>query len=139
MNKSNHFNPDYFENMRHQIPPVRAVIRESECIGCMKCIHACPIDAIIGAPKLMHTVIADVCIGCELCVTPCPVDCIDLIPAIPRSSLEKKQWIAQSRERFQQHTQRMQHDAHEKKEGLDKKSVAERKKMIENIMARRKK
>ena len=62
-------------------PPVLAFIREAECIGCTKCIQACPVDAIIGAPKLMHTVLADLCTGCELCVPPCPVDCIDLIPA----------------------------------------------------------
>ncbi|WP_211214043.1 electron transport complex subunit RsxB [Arenimonas oryziterrae] len=61
-------------------PPVVAFIREAECIGCTKCIQACPVDAIIGAPKLMHTVLADLCTGCELCIPPCPVDCIDLIP-----------------------------------------------------------
>lgn len=56
-----------------------AVIREPECIGCRLCIDACPVDAIIGAPRLMHTVVADLCTGCELCIEPCPVDCIDLI------------------------------------------------------------
>mgnify|MGYP000064091186 FL=1 len=56
-----------------------AVIREDECIGCTKCIQACPIDAILGAAKQMHTVIADECTGCDLCVEPCPVDCIDMI------------------------------------------------------------
>jgi len=62
-------------------PKVLALIREEECIGCTKCIQACPVDAIVGAPKLMHTVLADLCTGCELCVPPCPVDCIDLVPA----------------------------------------------------------
>lgn len=57
-----------------------AYIREDECIGCTKCIQACPVDAILGAPKLMHTVIADECTGCDLCVEPCPVDCIDMLP-----------------------------------------------------------
>jgi electron transport complex protein RnfB len=57
-----------------------AMIREDECIGCTKCIQACPVDAIIGAAKLMHTVIADECTGCDLCVEPCPVDCIDMLP-----------------------------------------------------------
>ncbi|GAA5317328.1 MAG: electron transport complex subunit RsxB [Candidatus Pelagadaptatus aseana] len=57
-----------------------AVIREDECIGCTKCIQACPMDAILGAAKQMHTVIADECTGCDLCVEPCPVDCIDMIP-----------------------------------------------------------
>ncbi|MBY5969808.1 MULTISPECIES: electron transport complex subunit RsxB [Halomonas] len=60
-----------------------AFIREDECIGCTKCIQACPVDAIIGASKLMHTVIADECTGCDLCVAPCPVDCIDLLERPP--------------------------------------------------------
>lgn len=57
-----------------------AYIREPECIGCTKCIQACPVDAILGAAKQMHTVITDQCTGCDLCVAPCPVDCIDMIP-----------------------------------------------------------
>jgi electron transport complex protein RnfB len=62
--------------------PVKSVafIREAECIGCTKCIQACPVDAILGAAKQMHTVIASECTGCDLCVEPCPVDCIDMIP-----------------------------------------------------------
>ncbi len=60
--------------------PVRvALIREADCIGCTKCIQACPVDAIIGGSKLMHTVLPDLCTGCELCIPPCPVDCIDLV------------------------------------------------------------
>lgn len=57
-----------------------AYIREDECIGCTKCIQACPVDAIVGASKLMHTVLVDECTGCDLCVEPCPVDCIDMVP-----------------------------------------------------------
>ncbi|MFT6897545.1 MAG: electron transport complex protein RnfB [Paraglaciecola sp.] len=63
-----------------------AFIREDECIGCTKCIQACPVDAILGAAKQMHTVIADECTGCDLCVEPCPVDCIDMIPAATSTS-----------------------------------------------------
>lgn len=59
--------------------PALAVIREAECIGCTKCIQACPVDAIIGSAKLMHAVIAHECTGCGLCVDPCPVDCIELV------------------------------------------------------------
>jgi electron transport complex protein RnfB len=63
-------------------PEVRvAVIREDECIGCTKCIQACPVDAILGAARHMHTVIESECTGCDLCVDPCPVDCIDMVPA----------------------------------------------------------
>ena len=61
-------------------PPMVAYIREDECIGCTKCIQACPVDAILGAAKQMHTVIIDECTGCDLCVEPCPVDCIDMLP-----------------------------------------------------------
>lgn len=57
-----------------------AYIREDECIGCTKCIQACPVDAIVGASKVMHTVVVDECTGCDLCVDPCPVDCIDMVP-----------------------------------------------------------
>ena len=58
-----------------------AFIDEAACIGCTLCIQACPVDAIVGAAKLMHTVVADVCTGCELCVAPCPVDCIAMVDA----------------------------------------------------------
>ncbi|APD13415.1 electron transport complex subunit RsxB [Pandoraea pulmonicola] len=61
-------------------PRPRAVIDESLCIGCTLCLQACPVDAIVGAAKLMHTVIEDRCTGCDLCVPPCPVDCIDMVP-----------------------------------------------------------
>lgn len=58
---------------------MKAIIREDECIGCTKCISACPVDAIIGSGKVMHSILTDLCTGCELCVAPCPVDCIDLV------------------------------------------------------------
>lgn len=62
-------------------PPAVAYIIEQDCIGCTLCIHACPVDAIVGSAKLMHTVLTEHCTGCELCIAPCPVDCIDLLPA----------------------------------------------------------
>lgn len=65
---------------RGAAPPQVAFIREAECIGCTKCIQACPVDAIVGAAKLMHTVLIDECTGCDLCVAPCPVDCIEMHP-----------------------------------------------------------
>lgn len=76
-------------------PPVVALIVEADCIGCTKCILACPVDAIVGAPKQMHTVIADLCTGCELCLPPCPVDCIVLVP--PPGRLGAPAGVAQSR------------------------------------------
>ncbi|NWE21004.1 electron transport complex subunit RsxB [Pseudomonas sp. P7548] len=69
------------DTRRGEAPAQVAYIREAECIGCTKCIQACPVDAIVGAAKLMHTVIADECTGCDLCVAPCPVDCIEMRPA----------------------------------------------------------
>jgi electron transport complex protein RnfB len=65
-------------------PPIVAVIEEDICIGCAKCIQACPVDAIVGAAKRMHTIIAAECTGCELCLPPCPVDCIVLAPIAAR-------------------------------------------------------
>jgi electron transport complex protein RnfB len=67
-----------------------AYIREAECIGCTKCIQACPVDAILGAAKQMHTVIVSECTGCDLCVEPCPVDCIDMIHE--EESLQSWHW-----------------------------------------------
>lgn len=67
-----------------------AYIREDECIGCTKCIQACPVDAILGAAKQMHTVITSECTGCDLCVEPCPVDCIDML--YPQESLQSWHW-----------------------------------------------
>ncbi len=61
-------------------PPSTATIREEECIGCTMCLKACPVDAIIGSTRMLHTVIEDECTGCEACVEPCPVDCIDMVP-----------------------------------------------------------
>ncbi|KQQ67932.1 hypothetical protein ASF84_02000 [Pseudomonas sp. Leaf127] len=68
------------DTARGAAPAQVAFIREAECIGCTKCIQACPVDAIVGAAKLMHTVLVDECTGCDLCVAPCPVDCIDMLP-----------------------------------------------------------
>jgi electron transport complex protein RnfB len=69
-------------------PLLVAVIDEAACIGCTLCIAACPVDAIIGAPKRMHAVLPSLCSGCELCVPPCPVDCIAIVSA-------QREWTAQ--------------------------------------------
>ncbi|MHB1239470.1 MAG: RnfABCDGE type electron transport complex subunit B, partial [Gammaproteobacteria bacterium] len=73
-------------------PAARAVIDEGPCIGCTLCIQACPVDAIVGAPGLMHTVLAQICTGCELCVAPCPVDCIAIVPATEPSA-RARPWV----------------------------------------------
>ncbi len=69
---------------------VVAIIDEQVCIGCTLCIQACPVDAILGAAKHMHTVIEEECTGCELCVEPCPVDCIDMVPV--KTDIEEWKW-----------------------------------------------
>ncbi len=72
-------------NVEHGVEQEKrvAIIREDECIGCTKCIQACPVDAILGSAKHMHTVIESECTGCDLCVEPCPVDCIDMVTIAP--------------------------------------------------------
>lgn len=82
---------------------VRAIIREDDCIGCTKCIPACPVDAIIGTGKHMHTIFTDLCTGCELCIAPCPVDCIDLI-SIERELTESVRIQEQDNLRQRYHT-----------------------------------
>lgn len=73
--------PKPYDRTRGDYRPGRiAQVVEADCIGCTKCIQACPVDAIVGAAKLMHTVVAPLCTGCELCLPPCPVDCIVMLP-----------------------------------------------------------
>lgn len=85
-------------------PLVVALIDEATCIGCTLCIAACPVDAIVGAPKRMHTVLSSLCTGCELCVPPCPVDCIALRPAGRAWSTDD---AAAARERFDARERRL--------------------------------
>ena len=102
-------NPEFGEYRAPQV----AVIDEETCIGCTKCIQACPVDAIAGASKLMHTVVASWCTGCELCIPPCPVDCISLEPvaALPDPDL--------SRVRHEARGTRLERDAAERARQLE--------------------
>ncbi len=86
-------------------PRMLAHIVEHDCIGCTKCIQACPTDAIVGAAKLMHTVMADDCTGCELCVAACPVDCIELV-LMPAGQIDQAHADA-ARENFQRRETRL--------------------------------
>lgn len=87
---------------------MKAIIREDECVGCTKCISACPVDAIIGSGKLMHSVLTDLCTGCELCIPPCPVDCIDLVEDVLTLPNEDARIAEQNdlRQRYYAHIQR---------------------------------
>lgn len=127
----------YLAGMQEKAKPaLKAVIRETECIGCTKCIQACPVDAILGASKEMHTILADICTGCELCIPPCPVDCIDLIADV--SEPTKREKAAKARKHFLARNQRLDR---EKKADFrrEQRSRAEKKKYIEAALARAKK
>ena len=87
-------------------PRMLARVVEADCIGCTKCIQACPVDAIVGAAKLMHTVIADDCTGCELCVPACPVDCIVLEP-MPLAQVEDPAHADAARAHFERREARL--------------------------------
>ena len=97
-----------------------AWIDESRCIGCARCLPPCPVDAIIGAAKLMHTVIPEVCTGCELCLAPCPVDCIVMKPA-PASVANEP---PRNRARFEAHQARFERRSLERQRMLDVKKAA---------------
>ena len=88
-----------------EAPPSVALIDESVCIGCAKCLPPCPVDAILGAPRQMHTVLAAVCTGCELCIAPCPVDCIRMVPRDHTRGAAPSP--AENRERFGAHQARL--------------------------------
>jgi Na+-translocating ferredoxin:NAD+ oxidoreductase subunit B len=108
--------------------PLRlAFIDEAWCIGCTLCIKACPVDCIVGAPKQMHTVVAEQCTGCELCIPACPVDCIALVPVDP----DRTGWSAwssaqaqQARERYAFHRVRVEREKRDNEERLAAKAQA---------------
>jgi len=116
-----------------ETPRVAALIDESRCIGCMLCIAACPVDAIIGTAKRMHTVLTGSCTGCELCLPPCPVDCIDMVELEPLaqrgnrhaavlSAQSVEDMAALARERFGFHEFRVAREEEERGLRLEKKA-----------------
>jgi Na+-translocating ferredoxin:NAD+ oxidoreductase subunit B len=119
--KTKPLNPGYGQHKQRQV----AFIVEEDCIGCVKCIAACPVDAILGAAKLMHTVITEECTGCELCVAPCPVDCIEMKPLPFQPSAEQKliQKLTAKR-RYEARNQRKENQALEKIEKMRKQKEA---------------
>lgn len=100
--------------------PLVAWIDEARCIGCARCLAPCPVDAIVGAQKHMHTVIADRCTGCELCLPPCPVDCIEMRAAPPTLVNNP----ALNKERYTAHTGRLAAQAAERQRQLDAKKAS---------------
>ena len=111
-------------------PGTVVFIDEALCIGCTKCIQACPVDAIVGAPKQMHTVIEALCTGCGLCVAPCPVDCIHIQPArgttegiaVPPDGPARAQYF---RTRYQVRNARLARDQTEREEALRRKGAGD--------------
>ncbi|HEX3915604.1 MAG TPA: RnfABCDGE type electron transport complex subunit B [Steroidobacteraceae bacterium] len=108
-------------NPKHGLesPPSVAWIDESRCIGCARCLSPCPVDAIVGAQKYMHTVLSGSCTGCELCLAPCPVDCIEMRPAPPQSVNQP----AVNRSRHVAHTTRLANQSAERQRQLDAKKA----------------
>ena len=117
-------------------PPAVARIIENECIGCTLCLAACPVDAIIGARKLMHTVIAAECTGCALCLPPCPVDCI-VIEATGAGRDRHQQRIdaPRLRERFNVHQRRHAEREQLRRDGAASAAAARKKAIIDKALA----
>ena len=103
-------------------PRAVALIDEARCIGCTLCIQACPVDAIVGAAKLMHTVMAEWCTGCGLCLPPCPVDCIDMLPLPQPEAIWTQHLADAARARFQFRGLRLARDHEERAERLTRKA-----------------
>jgi len=122
------------ESCGHEGPRMLAVIDEDWCIGCTLCIKACPVDAIVGANKRMHTVVDPLCTGCELCIPVCPVDCISLVDATPGHT-GWQAWSAtqadEARERYAFHRLRVERDKRENDERL----AAKAQRKLDNLAA----
>jgi electron transport complex protein RnfB len=89
-------------------PALVAQIDEAACIGCAKCLPPCPVDAIVGARRQMHTVVVGLCTGCELCIAPCPVDCITLVPRASMPHAPPAPGAQENRERYLAHGVRLE-------------------------------
>ena len=101
-------------------PPRVAWIDEARCIGCARCLAPCPVDAIVGAAKFLHTVLVERCTGCELCLPPCPVDCIEMRAGPPPAANQ----AVQNRTRFDAHGARLHTLSLERQRALDAKKAA---------------
>ena len=111
-------------NPAHGVERPRAVARiaEAHCIGCTLCIQACPVDAIVGAAKCMHTVIEPYCTGCDLCLPACPVNCIEMLPLPPARSAWTEALAHAARERFQFRRQRLAREEARRAERIARKA-----------------
>lgn len=107
-------------------PKAAAVIDEDTCIGCTLCIQACPVDAILGTARRMHTVLRDECTGCELCLAPCPVDCIrmEVLPVVADGDTGEREAADRARARFEFRNYRLRRDKEEKATRLAARAAA---------------
>ena len=103
-------------------PKAIAIIDEQQCIGCTLCIKACPVDAILGASKHMHTVISQECTGCELCLAPCPVDCIDMQLLVTQLADNDKAAAGSARQRYQNRQARLARETQMRAQALAKRN-----------------
>lgn len=115
-----------------------ARIREEECIGCTKCISACPVDAILGSAKQMHSILRVECTGCELCIAPCPVDCIDMIVITEATEEEKKQKANLARTRFNDRQARLAQMKKKKEQAALSQSLNKKRDYIQEAIQRAK-
>lgn len=124
----------YIAEMEKQAKPnLLAIIREDECIGCTKCIQACPVDAIVGSSKQMHTIISSECTGCELCIPPCPVDCIEMLLIEEQPQQIKKD---HARKRYQARQKRLVKEKETKDLSKKEPTLLKRKTYIQKAIAR---
>ena len=124
-------NPQYGEHNAKRV----AFIIEQDCIGCVKCIVACPVDAILGAAKQMHTVISAECTGCELCIAPCPVDCIVLLTAEPIANGTTQYELGQhAKQRYEARCLRKEQEVVEKAERAKRKRAALEKMKLASLL-----
>jgi Na+-translocating ferredoxin:NAD+ oxidoreductase subunit B len=112
-----------------------AWVREKECIGCTKCIQACPVDAILGSNKQMHTVITSLCTGCGLCLPPCPVDCIDLVRSTEGINQDQQE-INEISKRFHSREARIAKQKLEKSRVYHQKTLGDRKSYVQAAINR---
>ena len=99
-------------------PRTLARIVEADCIGCTKCIQVCPVDAIVGANKLMHTILSDECNGCELCIPACPVDCIAMVLGTVAADRTRETRATHYRQRYETHIARLAHERAERERAI---------------------